>query len=130
MAADSSTQINGGQYGKDEGLQSGDQHTLEQVDRDTEGQGEPSHGRNAQQHGHVAGHEIDQEVPRQQVGPQSDGQREQPQEVRDDLQGVQEDQHASADARRDQARDISLEPLGAEALDVVRNEYAEGQYQW
>src|SRR4051812_46359435 len=61
------TEINGGEGGEDEGLQGGDQADLEDVDGDAERQGHDPDRDDAEQHDEGAGHEQDDQVPREDV---------------------------------------------------------------
>src|SRR5579875_2994758 len=85
VARDRVTEVDRGQDGEDESLQSGDQHGLEEVDGDPERDQQPLHPRVADEHAEFAAHERDQHVAGEQVGPEPDGQRDQAQEVGEHL---------------------------------------------
>ena len=82
------TEVDRGQDGEDECLQPGDQDRLEQEDRDAERQKRPRDDGVAGEYPELATHERDQQVTGEQVGPESDGERDQPQEVGQDLDHV------------------------------------------
>src|ERR1700729_1142852 len=119
--------VDGGEGGKDEGLQRRDQAQLEQVEQDRKRQGEPAQERQPEQHRESAGHEQDDQVAGQDVGEESDGQGEQPHEGGDDLQRKDQQQDRPADAARDQALEITDRALGADADPVEGDEHDQGE---
>src|ERR1700744_6154957 len=104
-------EVDRGEDGEDECLQTGDQHGLEQEDRQAEREQQPLHPRVADEHAELTAHERDQNMARQQVGPESDGQRDQPQEVREDLDHEDQRLDRTGDAARHQALDRTDEPV-------------------
>src|SRR3954462_12854490 len=82
VLGDRAAEVDGRQGGEDEGLQRGDQADLEEVEDHPERQGEPADRLEAQQHRQAAGHEEDDQVAGEDVGEETNGQRDEPYEVR------------------------------------------------
>src|SRR5436305_1110070 len=97
VSGDGATDVNGSQGREDERLQRGHKPKLEQVDRDRERHREPPEERQPEDDRQRTGHEQDDHVAGEDVGPQPDGQREQAHDVRDHLERADREQHRSVD---------------------------------
>src|SRR5215218_854787 len=115
----SSAEIDGSQGREDECLQRRHKPDLEEEERDRHAEREDAERRQAEQHDEATGHEQDQQVAGEDVGEQSYGQRDDPDEVRDDLDDEQRDRGRTRDAGRHEALREADEALHAYALDVV-----------
>src|SRR4051794_15836302 len=120
VLGDRAAEVDGREGREDERLQGGHEAHLEEEDRDPRRDDHDAERLDAEQHGEPARHEQDDQVPGEDVGEKTDGERDQPHEVRQELQYEDERLHARVvDPRRDQALEIAPDPLGADALDVV-----------
>src|SRR3954451_15693456 len=111
---DGAAEVDGSQRGEAACLKCGDQADLEEEQRDAQRQRDPAQGGDAQQHGQRAAHEEDDQVAREDVLKQSNGERHQPHDVREQLEDEDEDGHAAGDAGRDQALEVAEDALGAD----------------
>src|SRR5215218_4807993 len=126
MLGDRAAEVDGSERGEYERLQRGDEPDLEQEDRDAGGDDDHAQRLDPEQHGEAAGHEQDDQVPGEDVGEQTNGERDQAHEVRQELEHEDESLHERVvDARRDQARQVAAHALHADALEVVRDEHDE-----
>src|SRR5215211_4818637 len=91
VLGDRAAEVDGRERGEDERLKSCDQADFEQEDRDPDREGEPAEHLDAEQDGEAAGHEEDDQVAGEDVGEESYGERDQPHEVREELE--HEDEH-------------------------------------
>src|SRR3954447_16997686 len=119
---DRAAEIDGGQSGEDERLKRGDEADLEEIDRPAERQQEDADRGGAQQDRQTAGHEEDDQVPGQHVREQSDRERDDPHQVREHLEGEDQQHHRAVDAPGDQRLQIAADALGADALGRVGDE--------
>src|SRR3954468_6429621 len=125
---DRAAEVDGAEHGEDEGLQRRHEAQLEEVEEHAGRQGEDPEHLEAEQHGEAAGHEEDDQVTGEDVGEQSYGEREQPHEVREQLEPAQRrhaepaDDARAADALRDEALEVAADALGPDALDVEGDE--------
>ena len=78
---------------------------------------QPSAG-DAEQHGERARHEQDDQVAGEDVGEQTDRQRQDPHQVGEDLEEEDEHRHAARDAGGDEAFEVADRALGADPFDV------------
>src|SRR3954447_4041579 len=99
--------VDGGERGEDERLQGCDQPDLEDVDGDAERQRDQADRDDAEQHDEGAGHEQDDQVPRQDVGEETNGERDQSHEVRHDLEPEDERGQGPGDAGRDELLEVA-----------------------
>src|SRR4051794_22007241 len=90
---DRAAEVDGRQGGEDERLQRGDEADLEDVDGEAQRQRHDADGDHAQQDRHAAGHEQDDQVAGEHVREQSDGQRDDPHQVRQQLEHEDEAGH-------------------------------------
>src|SRR6476660_1760514 len=129
MLRDSATEVDGGQGGEDECLQRRHKAKLEEIDGHSGRQREPPKPAGPDDHGQTARHEQDDHVAGEDVREKSDGQRDQPHEQRDDLEGSDQKQDRPADAGRNQALEVAEESVGAEALPVEREERNQREHE-
>src|SRR4051794_5355611 len=129
LLGDRAAEIDRGESGEDEGLERGDQADFEEEERDGHDDRHRAERRQAEQDDEPAAHEEDEQVAREDVGEESDAQRDDPHEVRDDLDGEDRDARGALDPGRDPARQVLAEALGAHALDVVRDPHDERQHE-
>src|ERR1700722_19402893 len=122
------TEVDRGQDGEDECLKPGDQDRLEQEDRDADRQERPRDDGVAGEYPELAAHERDQQVTGEQVGPEPDGERDQPQEVGQDLDRVHEESDPSADLRH-QALDVAERAVLLDALVGEEHEHEQPEHQ-
>src|SRR3954452_4585481 len=87
---DGAAEVDGSESGEDECLEAGDQDDLEDEEDDGDREREHAQRRKPEQHDHAAAHEEDQQVSGEQVREQSDGQRDDPDEMRNHLDDEQE----------------------------------------
>src|SRR5829696_6708883 len=117
LLGDGAAEIDRGERGEDEGLQGRDKADLEEEEDDPRGEGDDAQRFDAQQHHQAAGHEQDDEVAGEDVGEETNGERDQPHEVREELEYEDEALHERVvDAGRDEALQVPAEPLRADAL--------------
>ena len=83
----------------------------------------------AQDHREAAGHEQDDHVAGEHVGEETNGERDDPHQVRHDLEQKMKHGHAAGDAGRDQALEVPEGALGPDALDRVGDEHDQRQHQ-
>src|SRR3954451_11609094 len=119
LLGDRAAEVDRGESGEDEGLQRGDQAHFEEEEGDGYDDRDRAERREAEQHDEAAGHEEDEQVPGEDVREQSDAQRDDPDEVRDDLDREDRDARRPLDAGRDPRLQIADEALRADALVVV-----------
>src|SRR5215210_6325649 len=86
---DRATEVDGTEHGEDEGLQRRHEAQLEEVQDDPGGQHEHAEHLEAEQDREPARHEQDDQVTGEDVREQSHGERQQPHEVRDELEHEQ-----------------------------------------
>src|ERR687888_176890 len=118
MLGDRAAEVDGSQGGEDERLQGRDQADLEEEQDHAQRERDPAQHLEPEQHGEAAGHEQDDQVTGEDVGEKTYGERDQPHEVRDELEHEDERGHAAVHARRDQALHVADEALRTDALDV------------
>src|SRR5215210_3474304 len=104
---DRAAEVDGRERGEDERLKGRHQAELEDEEDDAERQREDAERLQPEQHGEAAGHEQDDQVAGEDVGEETDGERQEPHDVRDELE----------DEQRDRRR--AVDPLGDEALHVA-----------
>src|SRR5215211_7252119 len=119
---DRAAEVDGRERGEDERLKGGDQPDLEEEQGDAERQREHAEDLEAQQHREPAGHEEDDQVAGEDVGEESNGERQQPHEVREELEREDRDAREPGDPLRDQAGEIAAEALDPDPLHVVGDE--------
>src|SRR3954470_7734858 len=130
LFGDGAAEVDRGQGGEDEGLQRGDEADLEEEEGDGQDAGDQAehdgqaHG-DVEQHDEAAAHEQDEQVAGQDVGEESDAQADEADDVRDDLDHEDRHPRRALDAGRDPALQVSHEPLGPDALDVVADPHDE-----
>src|SRR6478672_4002972 len=130
LLGDCAAEVDRGKGGEDEGLQRRDEAHLEeeeghghgardqaQDDRAADGQVEQDH--------EAAAHEEDQQVPGQDVREETNGEADEADEVRDDLDEEDRDRRRALDAGRDPGLQVPDRALGPEALDVVAEPHEE-----
>src|SRR5918999_3033455 len=83
---DGAADVDGRERGEDERLQGRDQADLEQEDRDAERDDDHAERLDPEQHRKSAGHEQDDQVAGEDVGEETNGERDQPHEVRQQLE--------------------------------------------
>src|SRR6059058_950490 len=81
LFGDGAAEVDRGEGREDERLERGDQAHFEEEEGDGERDGEHAQRRQAEQHDEAAGHEEDQQVAGEDVGEESDAQRDDPHEV-------------------------------------------------
>src|SRR3954470_15193892 len=119
LLGDGAAEVDRGQRGEDEGLQRGHQADFEEEEGDGHDDRQRAQRGEAQQHDEAAAHEEDQQVPGEDVGEEPDAQRDDPHEVRDDLDREDRPARRALDAGRHPAREVLGWALGADALVVV-----------
>src|SRR3954454_23946244 len=119
---DRAAEVDGRQGGEDERLKRRDEADLEDVDRETQRQRDDADGDDAEQDRHAAGHEQDDQVAGEHVGEEPDGQRDDPHQVRQQLEHEDEGGHAAGHAGRDQRLQVAPDALRPDALGRVRDE--------
>src|SRR3954468_13736991 len=124
---DGAAEVDGSESGEDECLQAGDQHDLEDEEGDGDRDGDHAERRHAEEHDHAAGHEEDEQVAGEQVREESDGQRDDPDEVRDHLDDEEERLERTRRAGGDERADVAAEAPRPDALDVVAEPHDEGE---
>src|SRR5215203_395718 len=126
---DRAAEVDGREGGEDERLQRRDQPDLEEEDRDAERDDHDAERLDPQQHRQPARHEQDDQVAGEDVGEETNGERDQPHEVRQQLQYEDRHHRESGDAGGDQALQVADEPLRADALEVVGDEDDEREHE-
>src|SRR3954467_8118699 len=123
-------EIDGCKRGEDERLQGRDQHDLEEVERhrDDGGRHDAERGQAEQRH-EAAGHEQDQQVAGEQVGEEPHRQRDDPDEVGDQLDHEDRDAHAARRAGGDEGGEVAAHAVRPDALDVVADPHDEGEHE-
>src|SRR6476469_3819962 len=129
MLGDRAAEIDGRERGEDERLQRRDQADLENEESDRERQRDPPERLDPQQHREAAGHEQDDQVAGEDVGEKTDGERDEPHEVREELEHEDEHGHPPGHPTRDQALQVPAQTLRADPLDVVGDEDDDRQRQ-
>src|SRR3954452_8727090 len=129
LLGDRAAEIDRGESGEDEGLQRGHQAHFEEEEGDGHDDRHRAERRQAEQHDEPAAHEQDEQVAGEDVGEESDAQRDDPDEVRDHLDREDRDPREALHAGRHPAREVLADTLGAHALDVVREPDDEGEHQ-
>src|SRR3954468_13511193 len=124
---DRAADVDRGQSGEDERLQGGHQADLEQVEHDAQRQQEHADSRDAEDDGQTAGHEQDDQVPGEHVGEQTHGERDDPHDVRQQLEDEDEAGHGAGHPRGDEALEVAANTLRADALGRVGDEDYERQ---
>src|SRR4051794_24157812 len=119
---DRAAEIDGRQGGEDERLKRGDKADLEEIDRPAQRQQEDADRGGAEQDRQTAGHEEDDQVPGEHVREESDRERDDPHQVRQHLEGEDQQHHRAVDALGDQRLQIAADALGADALGRVGDE--------
>src|SRR3954447_8279046 len=134
LFGDGAAEVDRGEGGEDEGLKRGDEADLEEEEghghragHDADDHGEAD--RHVQQHDEAAAHEQDEQVAGEDVGEETDAQADEADEVRDGLDDEDRAARESLAARRDPAREVLLEPLGPDALDVVADPHDEREHE-
>src|SRR3954451_9404732 len=108
---DRAAEVDGRQGGEDERLKRGHEAHLEEVDRPAERQQEHADRGGSEQDRQAAGHEEDDQVAGQHVREESDRQRDDPHQVREHLEGEDQQHHRAVDACRDQRLQIAADAL-------------------
>src|ERR671921_751587 len=130
VLGDRAAEVDGREGGEDERLQGRHQPDLEEEDRDAGRDDDDPERLDPEQHGEPAGHEQDDQVAGEDVGEETYGERDQPHEVREELEHEDEALHERVvDAGRDQARQVAADALRADALHVVGDEHHEREHQ-
>src|SRR3954447_174523 len=75
---DGAPEVDGGEGGEDEGLQGRHPAHFEEGEGEGRRDREPAESRDAEQHGQAAGHEEDQQVPREDVREETNGEADDP----------------------------------------------------
>src|SRR3954453_579376 len=124
LLGDRAAEVDRGKSGEDEGLQRCDQAHLEEEEGHGHRPGdEAEYDRAAdgevEQHDEAAAHEEDQQVAGQDVREETNGEADEPDEVRDDLDEEDRDRRRALDAGRHPRLQVPDDALGADALDVV-----------
>src|SRR4029450_12717897 len=126
VLGDGAAEVDGSQRGEDERLQRRDQADLEEEQDDAQRERHPAQRLETEQDREAAGHEEDDQVAGEDVGEKTDGEADQPHEVREELEYEDEGGHAALHAGWDQALQIAAHALRADALAVVRDECRQG----
>src|SRR3954469_18352624 len=112
LLGDRAAEIDRGESAEDEGLQGRHEAHLEEEERQRHDERQRAERRQPEQDDEAAGHEEDQEVAGEDVGEEPDAQRDDPHEVRDDLDDEDRAGRGALDARRHPALQVADEPLG------------------
>src|SRR3954451_8917866 len=119
LLGDRAAEIDRGESGEDEGLQRGHEAHFEEEEGHGHDDRDGAQRREPKQHDEAAGHEEDEQMPGEDVREESDAQRDDPDEVRDDLDCEDRDARGTLDAGRDPRLQVADEALRADALVVV-----------
>src|SRR3954453_2528025 len=126
---DCAAEVDRAEGGEDERLQGRHQAQLEEEEDHAGREREDAQDLETQQHREPAGHEQDDQVAGEDVGEKSNGEREQPHEVRDQLEHEQGRGARAVHALGDQALHVADEALGADPLDVEGDEDDEREHE-
>src|SRR3954469_25823608 len=129
VVGDGAAEIDRGESAEDEGLQGRHQADLEEEEGQGHHERQRAERRQAEQDDEAAGHEEDEQVAGEDVREQSDAQRDDPDEVRDDLDDEDRARRRALDAGRHPALEVADGALGPDALDVVAEPDDEGEHQ-
>src|SRR4051812_32414946 len=110
---DRAADVDRGQSGEDERLQSGHEAHLEQVQHDAQGQQQNADPSDAEDDRQAPGHEQDDQVAGEHVGEESDAERDDAHQVRHQLQHEDEPGHRAGHPRWDEALEVPAQTLGA-----------------
>src|SRR3954447_9788538 len=116
LLGDRAAEIDRGESGEDEGLQRRHQADFEEEEGDAHDDRDRAQGRDPEQHDEAACHEQDEQVPGEDVGEQSDAQRDDAHEVRDHLDREDRDARGALDAGRDPRLQVAHRALRPDAL--------------
>src|SRR3954454_12696437 len=119
LLGDRAAEIDRGESGEDEGLQGGHEAHFEEEEGDGHDDRDGAQRREPEQHDQAARHEEDEQMAGEDVGEESDAQRDDPDEVRDDLDREDRDAGGALDAGRDPRLQVADRALRLDALVVV-----------
>src|SRR4051794_3165367 len=129
LLGDRAAEIDRGESGEDEGLQRGHEAHFEEEEGHGHDDRDGAQRREPKQHDEAAGHEEDEQMPGEDVREESDAQRDDPHEVRDDLDREDRDARGALDAGRDPGLQVADRALGPDALEVVAEPHDQRQDQ-